>query len=475
MLFPTIQFGIFFPIVFVGAWLLRPYSRRWKLFMLVASYVFYGWWDWHYCFLLAAVTVANQVFVVGINEARSHPAKRAWCLVAVAANVGVLGYFKYYNFFADSVVNGFDKIGITVSPPLLQVILPIGISFFTFQAMSYVIDAYRDNLKPVGLLDFAVYLSFFPHLVAGPIVRATEFLPQLRRRADPRRVEAAHAFRLIVAGLFKKVVVSSFLASTIVDKVFAAPGNHSSLEILFAIYGYAFQIYADFSGYTDIAIGLALLLGIRFPPNFDSPYIALSLQDFWRRWHMTLSRWLRDYLYISLGGNRGGRWKTYRNLMLTMLIGGLWHGASWTFVVWGGIHGVGLAVERLAADRRAAFGLPEPPDTAMRRFVRWFVTFHIVCLAWVFFRSPSLARAFDMLGGLFTGWGEPSPLVSGLLIFTIVAMLASQFVPERSMLRIQSAFSTFPLAAQGVTLAGCFFLIDSLGPTGVAPFIYFQF
>jgi D-alanyl-lipoteichoic acid acyltransferase DltB (MBOAT superfamily) len=475
MLFPTIQFGIFFPIVFVGSWLLRPHPRRWKLFLLVASYIFYGWWDWHYCFLLAAVTIANQIFVVGINEARSRAAKRTWCTVGVIGNVAVLGYFKYYNFFVDSVVNGFGELGLTVSPPLLQVILPIGVSFFTFQAMSYVIDAYRDNLKPVGLLDFAVYLSFFPHLVAGPIVRATEFLPQLRKRADPRRIEAAQAFRLIVAGMFKKVVVSSFLASTIVDKVFAAPGNHSSLEILFAIYGYAFQIYADFSGYTDIAIGLALLLGIRFPPNFDSPYIALSLQDFWRRWHMTLSRWLRDYLYISLGGNRKGRWKTYRNLMLTMLIGGLWHGASWTFVVWGGIHGVGLAVERLAADRRHALRLPEPADTPVHRFVRWFVTFNVVCLAWVFFRSPSLARAFDMLGGLFTRWGQPSPLVSGLLIFTLVAMLASQFVPERSMLRLQSAFSTFPLAAQGVTLAGCFFLIDALGPTGVAPFIYFQF
>ncbi len=283
----------------------------------------------------------------------------------MTANVGALGYFKYYGFFVDSVTNGFGKLGIHVSPPLLQVILPIGISFFTFQAMSYVIDAYRDNLKPVGLLDFAVYLSFFPHLVAGPIVRATEFLPQLRKRADPRRIDAAYAFRLIVAGMFKKVVVSSFLASTIVDKVFAAPGNHSSLEILFAIYGYAFQIYADFSGYTDIAIGCALLLGIRFPPNFDSPYIAMSLQDFWRRWHMTLSRWLRDYLYISLGGNRGGRWKTYRNLMLTMLIGGLWHGASWTFVIWGGIHGVGLC--RGAADGRSP---RRPPPARAGRHAR---------------------------------------------------------------------------------------------------------
>jgi D-alanyl-lipoteichoic acid acyltransferase DltB (MBOAT superfamily) len=474
-LFPTIQFGLFFPTVFVGSWLLRPHPRRWKLFMLVASYIFYGWWDWHYCFLLAAVTLANQLFVVGIAEARTAAGKRAWCTIGVTANIGVLAYFKYYGFFIDSVTNGFDKLGIHVSPPLLQVILPIGVSFFTFQAMSYVIDAYRDNLKPVGLLDFAVYLSFFPHLVAGPIVRATEFLPQLRRRADPRRIEAAYAFRLIVAGLFKKVVVSSFLASTIVDQVFAAPGNHSSLEVLFAIYGYAFQIYADFSGYTDIAIGCALLLGIRFPPNFDSPYTALSLQDFWRRWHMTLSRWLRDYLYISLGGNRGGRWKTYRNLMLTMLIGGLWHGASWTFVIWGGIHGVGLAVERLMADRRADLGLPEPADTPARRLMRWLVTFNIVCFAWVFFRAPNVGRAMDVFKSLLTNWGQPSPLVSGLLILTLVLMLASQFVPERSVRSLQATFSRLPLAAQGVTLAGCFLLIDALGPTGVAPFIYFQF
>jgi alginate O-acetyltransferase complex protein AlgI len=475
MLFPTVQFGIFFPIVFVGSWLLRPHPRRWKLFMLVASYVFYGWWDWHYCFLLAFVTIANQIFVIGVAESKSRAAKRAWCLGGVAVDVGVLGYFKYYGFFVDSVTNGFAKLGIHLSPPLVQVVLPIGISFFTFQAMSYVIDAYRDNLKPVSLLDFAVYLSFFPHLVAGPIVRAVEFLPQLRQRPDPRYIEASRAFRLIVAGLFKKVVISSFLASTIVDKVFAAPDNHSSLEILFAIYGYAFQIYADFSGYTDIAIGCALLLGIKFPPNFDSPYIALSLQDFWRRWHMTLSRWLRDYLYISLGGNRGGRWKTYRNLMLTMLIGGLWHGASWTFVVWGGIHGVGLAVERLIGDRREALGRPEPADTLGHRVVRWATTFHVVCLAWVFFRAPTFGIAMDMLSGLFTRWGQPSPLVTGLLVVTIVAMLASQFVPEATMLRIQTAFSNFPLAAQGVTLAGCFFLIDALGPTGVAPFIYFRF
>jgi D-alanyl-lipoteichoic acid acyltransferase DltB (MBOAT superfamily) len=473
VLFPTIQFAIFFPIVFVLAWLLRPYPTRWKILMVVASYVFYGWWDWHYIFLLGGSTIANQLFAKMIAPTR-EPYRRGLLFAAVTVNLGVLGYFKYYGFFATSVVNTLGDIGVKVSPPLFQIILPIGISFFTFQALSYVIDTYRGKVEPVPFLDFATYLSFFPHLVAGPIVRASEFLPQLKERPDPRYLDGSHAFRLIVAGMFKKVVISSYLAGAIVDEVFAAPKNHSSLEILFAIYGYAIQIYADFSGYTDIAIGIALLLGIRFPPNFDSPYTARSLQDFWRRWHMTLSRFLRDYLYIPLGGNRGSRSRTYRNLMLTMLIGGLWHGAAWTFVVWGGIHGVGLAIEHYRADRRQTLGLPEPPQTPARRIVEWLITFNVVCLAWVFFRSPTFDTAFTMLQRLFTAWG-PAPLVTPLLLLTIAGMLASQFVPEDAMRQIQARFSRFPVVAQGLTLAGCFFLINALGPIGVAPFIYFQF
>jgi D-alanyl-lipoteichoic acid acyltransferase DltB (MBOAT superfamily) len=393
---------------------------------------------------------------------------------AVAVNLGILGYFKYYGFFATSVVDGLGDLGIKVSPPLFEVILPIGISFFTFQALSYVIDTYRGKVEPTSFLDFATYLSFFPHLVAGPIVRASEFLPQMKERPDPRFINGAYAIRLIVAGLFLKVVVSSYLAGAIVDEVFAAPANHSSLEILFAIYGYAFQIYADFAGYTNIAIGIALLLGVRFPPNFDSPYIARSLQDFWRRWHMTLSRFLRDYLYIPLGGSRGSKAATYRNLMLTMLIGGLWHGAAWTFVVWGGIHGTGLAIEHFRADRRQALGLSEPEATTQRRVVEWLITFNVVCLAWVFFRSPTFDIAFTMLQRLFTAWG-PAPLVTPLLLLTIGAMLASQFVPEDMMRRVQATYSRMPVVAQGLTLAGCFFVINALGPVGVAPFIYFQF
>ena len=473
MLFPTIQFAVFFPIVFILSWLLRPYPTRWKVLMVIASYIFYGWWAWNYTFLLGASIIANHLFAKAILPAR-EPVRKVLMFAAVAVNLGILGYFKYYGFFATSVVDGLGDLGIEVSPPLFEVILPIGISFFTFQALSYVIDTYRGKVEPTSFLDFATYLSFFPHLVAGPIVRASEFLPQLKERPDPRFINGAYAIRLIVAGLFLKVVVSSYLAGAIVDEVFAAPANHSSLEILFAIYGYAFQIYADFAGYTNIAIGIALLLGVRFPPNFDSPYIARSLQDFWRRWHMTLSRFLRDYLYIPLGGSRGSKAATYRNLMLTMLIGGLWHGAAWTFVVWGGIHGTGLAIEHFRADRRQALGLSEPEDTTRRRFVEWLITFNVVCLAWVFFRSPTFDIAFTMLQRLFTAWG-PAPLVTPLLLLTIGAMLASQFVPEDTMRRVQATYSRMPVVAQGLTLAGCFFVINALGPVGVAPFIYFQF
>ena len=477
MLFPTVQFAIFFPIVFVGSWLLRPHAHWWKPFMLAASYFFYcSWQNWHHAMLLASLlagaTVANQVFAEGIHRAASHATRKAWVVVAVVANLTCLGYFKYYNFFVQTALDLSPHHQLPQSL-LFRVTLPIGISFFLFQAMSYVLDVYRDNLEPVHLLDFAVYLSFFPHLVAGPIVRATEFLPQLRTRPDPRHLEAAHAFRLIVAGMFKKVVVSAYLATT-VDAVFAAPGNFKSLEVLLGVYAYAFQIYADFSGYTDIAIGLALLLGIRFPVNFNSPYIATSLGEFWRRWHMSLSRWLRDYLYVSLGGNRISVSRTYVNLMLTMLIGGLWHGAAWRFVFWGGIHGVVLAIERLLDDRREALGLGERSNTPLSLFVRWLVTFHVVCFAWIFFRAPSLGRAFEVIKQIGSAPGVGT-LVTPLLIVAMVAMLASQFVPENAMEGVQVAFSRVPIVAQGVALACCFFLIDAFSPTGVQPFIYFQF
>jgi alginate O-acetyltransferase complex protein AlgI len=361
MLFPTLSFAAFFAVVLPVSWLLMPNRVRWRLFMLAASWFFYGAADWRFVPLLAGSTVVNNYFARRIHRATGS-VRKTWTVAAVATNLLVLAWFKYIGFLSLSAQSSLRYLGIHVHVPLPEVLLPIGISFFTFQALSYVIDTSRGKIRPVSLLEFAVYLSFFPHLIAGPIVRATEFLPQIKERIGPRHVDVGKAFWLISIGLFKKVVIASYLATYAADPLFGFPRQHAGVEALFGVYAYAIQIYADFSGYTDIAIGLALLLGIQFPQNFNAPYAAASLQDFWRRWHMTLSRWLRDYLYIPLGGSRRGRVRTYVNIMITMLLGGLWHGAAWTFVAWGALHGAGLIVERLRGERRPANAVDTAPD-----------------------------------------------------------------------------------------------------------------
>jgi D-alanyl-lipoteichoic acid acyltransferase DltB (MBOAT superfamily) len=362
VIFPTIEFAAFFVVTLALSWLLMPRPRLWKPFVLGASYFFYGFADARFVLLIIASTLLNQTAARAIHRCRDRPARAAHVLAAaVVCDLGLLGWFKYYGFFALSVDRALADVGLPAPLPLLQVALPVGISFFTFQAISYVVDVRRGTTPPATLLDFAVYEAFFPHLVAGPIVRASEFLPQLSTPRDPGRVPVARAAFLILGGLVKKVVLADVLASHLVDPVFDAPGQHSSGEILVAVYGYAVQIYCDFSAYSDIAIGIALLLGFRFPDNFDRPYASRSLQEFWRRWHMTLSRWLRDHVYLPLGGNRRGRRRTCVNLLVTMTLGGLWHGASWTFVLWGALHGTALVLERqLRAWRARPAGAPAP-------------------------------------------------------------------------------------------------------------------
>ena len=475
MLFPTVTFALFFAVVLPLNWLFMPRPARWKIFILAASYFFYGYWDPIFILLLAGSSVFNWTMGAVIHQAQADLVRRTWLAIAVIGNLGLLCYFKYYDFFLSSATNLLDRVGIGISPQIVAITLPIGISFFTFQALSYVIDIYRGSTEPVRLMDFAVFLSFFPHLVAGPIVRASEFLPQLKERHDPRRIDGTRAFFLIFIGLFKKVVIANFLATEIVDSVFGSPNQHSALENLVAIYAYAVQIYADFSGYTDIAIGLALLLGFRFPLNFDGPYTATSMQDFWRRWHMTLSRWLRDYLYIPLGGNRGSGGATYRNLMITMLLGGLWHGAAWSFVAWGAIHGGFLSLEHWRRSLRVARGEAEPADTVVTRTARRILTFHVVCFAWVFFRAENFQTAYDVLGRLVSGWGNPSPLVTRSVLLVIALGIGTQYVPKDVLGRVMATFSRFSPVAQGVALGFVLLLIDTLGPSGVAPFIYFQF
>jgi D-alanyl-lipoteichoic acid acyltransferase DltB (MBOAT superfamily) len=474
MLFPTIDFAIFFAIAFTVNWLLNPYPGAWKLGIIVLSYVFYSWWDWRFVLLLATSTAIAHGGALGIQAARSERMRRVALTLSCVGLLGLLGYFKYYGFFAVNVDNTLDHIGVHNLIPLIQPTLPVAISFFTFMALSYVIDVYRRQLEVARAIDLAVYLCFFPHLIAGPIVRGGELLPQIRRRRDPNQIDFARAIWMIMAGLFKKVVVSSYLSTSIVQPVFGAPHQHSGLEVVFAAWGYAIQIYCDFSGYTDIAIGLALLLGFRFPVNFDGPYTARNLQDFWRRWHMTLSRWLRDYLYIPLGGNRGSRWFTARNIMITMILGGLWHGANWTFIIWGALHGAAQVVGHFRRESRIARGLEPVADGAARIWWQRFWTFQYVCLGWVFFNASSFSNAMSVLSRLFSSWG-PSPLVTPLLALTIAFFIGVQFVPADAVGRLQGLFSRQRAAVQVTTLGLVLLVITTLGPTGVAPFIYYKF
>jgi len=472
MLFPTTDFAIFLAVVFALSWLLNQHRTAWKWCILAASYVFYGWWDPRLVSLLALVSTLAWASALWVERTNHDRARRRRTLVSVAVLLLPLAWFKYYGFFALNVANAFESFGLRPPLPLLQVLLPIGISFYTFMAISYVVDVSRYQIQVSRWLDVSVYLAFFPHLIAGPIVRSEELIPQIRRPRDAGRIDVSRASFLIVGGLFKKMVISSFLASQIVDPVFGAPNAHGGLEVLIAIYAYAIVIYADFSAYSDIAIGVALLLGFEFPANFDRPYTAVSLRDFWRRWHMTLSRWLRDYLYIPLGGSRHGEFRTAVNITITMLLGGLWHGAGWTFVAWGAFHGIGQVIGRWRARRAEGFGIVEPSS-------RWIVarkqlvTFNLVCLGWVFFRADSIASAFEILGRL--GAAGTTALVTPLVLLTIAAMLGVQYLPADPTARLREGFGGLGPVLQGGALALCLFVITTLGPQGVTPFIYFRF
>lgn len=463
MVFPSLQFALFFPPVLVASWLLMARPVLWKPFVLSVSYVFYAAADVRFCFLLGAVTLANQAGAVLITRSDDPVVRRRIVGAVVAADLLVLGIFKYYGFFAQDVDRVLESVGLGLSLPLLTIALPVGLSFFTFQAISYVVDVHRGVCERATTIDFALYLSFFPHLVAGPIVRAREFLPQIAAPRNWRQVAVGPAVALIAIGLFKKVVLADLLARQVVDPVFAVPEAYGSPDVLLATYAYAAQIYCDFSGYTDIAIGLALLMGIVFPQNFDRPYRSRSLQEFWRRWHMTLSRFLRDFLYVPLGGNRGGAWRTSRNLMITMLLGGLWHGAAWGFVLWGAIHGGALVIERALRGR-----------VRMPAWLAWLITFHVVVLAWIPFRAPDLALAGTVMQRLFTP--GPATLWTPGVVLAVVAVIGLQLLPERPLDALRARVERLHPVALGAVLALVIAIVGASVPGGAVPtFIYFQF
>jgi alginate O-acetyltransferase complex protein AlgI len=465
VVFPSYEFAFFFPVVLALSWALMPYPRVWKPVVLASSYVFYAAASPRYALLLAGVTLANQAGAVLVARSEDEKRRRLIMAATVAFDLGVLGLFKYYGFFAGEIGSFLDSLGLGMPLPLLTLALPIGLSFITFQAISYVVDVKRGLLKPASTLDFGLYLSFFPHVVAGPIVRAREFIPQLASPRNPRDVAVGAGVVLISIGLIKKVALADYLAREIVDPVFGVPEAYAAPDVALAAYAYAAQIYCDFSGYTDIAIGAALLLGFVFPQNFDNPYRALSFRDFWRRWHMTLSRFLRDFLYIPLGGNRHGKLNTYRNLMITMVLGGLWHGAAWGFILWGTLHGAALVIEHALRDR----GVRPPPA-----WLAWLIVFNVVVFGWILFRAESLELAATFIGQLFVP--GPATLWSAVTVGAVLVVIGFQLLPPDPRERLSVRLAGLPAPALGLALAIVVAIVGATVPSqGVPPFIYFQF
>jgi alginate O-acetyltransferase complex protein AlgI len=515
MLFNTPLYGAFLVVTWVVFWSLWRARLARALFLVVASYAFYFYGTWEAAsgedvalgapawalLCLAIIFVGSTIdFFVGraLGRVRHRTGRKALLLVSIVYYLGVLAVFKYQGFVLDSLASLLGAFGLHVKPVHLRLILPFGISFFTFETMSYTIDVWRGEIEPSRrYLDYLLFVCFFPHLVAGPIVRPAQMLPQL---AAPPRVDAgmqARGLWRIATGLTKKIVIGDFLAHAIVNRVFATPERFTALEVLLSVYGYAVQIHADFSGYSDVAIGSAALFGYELPENFEAPYIARNLQEFWRRWHITLSTWLRDYLYKPLGGSRGGPVRTYRNLMITMVLGGLWHGASWNFVVWGALHGVALAVTR--GWQRARAGSSEARErtgttasasssearertqtkTSPRRRVAAgvgpaFATFHFVCFAWIFFRAPTLAHASLMLERLARG-GWAMEHVAPKVALVVMAAILLHWAPREWEIRSRELFVRTPAVVQGLVLAAAAVVLHMAAAARPEPFVYGQF
>jgi alginate O-acetyltransferase complex protein AlgI len=470
MLFDSTAYVVFLTIVALLYWRL-PFRKQ-NLFLLAASYFFYGWWDWRFLFLMAGSTLVDFLVARKIGSSPDERSRRLLLIFSLVLNFAFLGVFKYFNFFVDSMVHLTALLGMKEIPVAVwRILLPPGISFYTFQEIAYIVDVYHRKLEPSkSLLDYALFISLFPHLIAGPIQRPSHLLPQVQkpRTWDPEK--AFDGLLLILEGLFRKIVIADNCA-LIANAAFAGNfGKPSAMTVLLGTYAFAFQIYGDFSGYSSIARGSAQLLGFHFMVNFRQPYLAESLQDFWRRWHISLSTWLRDYLYIPLGGNRKGNFRTYVNLMLTMLLGGLWHGASWTFVVWGGIHGVGLAIERFVSGSREIVA----SASFVTRWIRRVFIFNLVCLAWIFFRVSSFRAAWEQIAALGSWHWQPVYTVAlQFLAFYAVLLFLLDLQLESSQGEYVFAFRSFPTrVVAGVVLC---MLITLFGANQENAFIYFRF
>lgn len=441
-----------------------------RLYLIVFSLFFYYKAGHNFYILLVACAILTHWFSRLMYQEDEPWRRKVLMLFVVISNLGVLVYYKYTNFFIKNINSIFSSNFDT-----LDLVLPIGISFFVFEAISYAVDLYRRQMEPArSTLDFCFYISFFPKLVAGPIIRAKDFLPQMYEKLTLSKIQAGNALYLIILGLIKKAVISDYISVNFVGRVFDSPLSYTPFETLMAVYGYALQIYCDFSGYSDMAIGLALLMGFSIPPNFHTPYKSQSVTEFWRRWHISLSSWLRDYLYISLGGNRKGKIRTYFNLFLTMLIGGFWHGASWTYVVWGALHGLMLVIERFLSQ------FIKIPQNVVTRFFKVLLTFHFVAFCWIFFRAQTFELAGDVITNIthlsfsLDEWGAIFKGYQNVFILVAIGFLI-HFTPERLANKVKHYFAVSPLVVKAIVMALAFWLVYATASSGPQPFIYFQF
>jgi len=473
MIFNSTAFLIFLPIVFVIYWSLRNKTLKYQnLVLLVASYTFYGWWDWRFLSLIAFSTIVDFIIGLKINSSASKRTKKTFLLLSLFINLGLLGFFKYFNFFITSFEESIHALGFTFDTWTLNIILPVGISFYTFQTLSYTIDVYKGKIKPTNdFISFAVFVSFFPQLVAGPIERASHLLPQFLKKRVFDYKNALTGVSLILYGFFKKIVIADRLA-IYVNNIFNDIDYANTISLLLGIIFFSFQIYADFSGYSLIARGISKLLGFDLMINFNRPYLAGNIPDFWRRWHISLSTWFRDYLYIPLGGNRASTLRKYSNLFIVFLVSGLWHGANWTFVIWGALHGfyqvVYLQYKKLIITKKS--------ENKRSQFFNTLMVYSLVTFAWIFFRANSFNQAIhyiqkllllDFSFNLAQISANKGPLNLMISISVIGLLFLSYLLPKNLSFKKESSHIVFCV----VTLL----LIFIIGINGKAEFIYFQF
>jgi len=481
VLFNSLSFAIFLPIVFVLYWMIKTKKNQ-NILLMLASYYFYACWDWRFLFLLAFSTFLDYYTGLKIENSQKKSSKKFWFWLSIGVNLGFLGFFKYYNFFAESFAELFAGFGFQVNPWILQIILPVGISFYTFHGLSYVIDIYKERIKAEkSWIDYTLFVSFFPLLVAGPIERATHLLPQIKKERSFNYTNAVDGLRQILWGLFKKMVVADNCAHY-ANIIFNDYHNYTGVTLIFGAVLFAFQIYGDFSGYSDIALGTARLFGFDLLRNFSYPYFSRDIAEFWRRWHISLSSWFRDYLYIPLGGSKGGNWMRIRNTFIIFIVSGFWHGSNWTFIIWGFLNALFILPSIVLKTNRNNLDIVAEGKLFpnIKEIFQLILTFSLATFAWIFFRSASVTDAFDYISRIFstlgTGIGYPYKLLNGdlkVLVFICLMLIFEWFMREE-LHPLRKPFTTLPTAARWMT----YFLLAILVLLFAgeqAEFIYFQF